>query len=182
MKPFEENWDSINRSISTTFDLVEDFGYTEIPLTSKNALLPIIYWVHHKGLASRIRSQIGLREERNSMRRWLHTVLLKAIFGGAADTILTAIRRAFIGEEFGPSYTNDTLEGFPADAIAKILKAQGRDPQITNEFIDSLLFTEKEEKRAFTILALLRPDLDFKNNFHLDHLHPRVAFGRSKLR
>jgi hypothetical protein len=108
--------------------------------------------------------------------------LLKGIFGGAADTILTAIRRAFVGEEFGPNYIAASVEQFPVKAIAGILRKAGRDPQITKEFIDSLLFTEKDEKRAFTILALLRPDLDFKNNFHLDHLHPQVGFSRSRLR
>lgn len=182
VKPFEENWDAIQRSIHATVDLVRDFGYTETSLTSKNALLPIIYWVHHKGLAEGIGSQVGLRDERNSIRRWLHTVLLKGVFGGAADTILSAIRRAFIGGEFGHEYVNGSIANFPTEGIAFTLRAQGRDPQITKEFIDSLLFTEKEEKQAFTIMALLRPDLDFKNNFHLDHLHPRVAFGRARLR
>jgi hypothetical protein len=182
VKPFEENWDAIQRSAHATFDLVKDFGYNESSLTSKNALLPIIYWIHHRGLAEQIRSQVGLRDERNSIRKWLHIVLLKGVFGGAADTILSAIRRAFIEGEFGPTYVNGSITNFPAVEIASILRAQGRDPQITEEFIDELLFTEKEEKQAFTILALLRPDLDFKNNFHLDHLHPRVAFGRARLR
>jgi hypothetical protein len=109
-------------------------------------------------------------------------VLLKGVFGGAMDTILSAIRRAFVGEELGARYVDETTMSFPVGEIATILKAQGRDPQITKEFIDSLLFVEKDEKQAFTILALLRPDLDFRNVFHLDHLHPRVAFSRAKLR
>jgi hypothetical protein len=70
----------------------------------------------------------------------------------------------------------------PVVEIAAILRAQGRDPQITKEFVDALLLTEKDEKQAFTILALLRPDLDFRNAFHLDHLHPRASFSRTKLR
>jgi hypothetical protein len=144
--------------------------------------LPIIYWIHHRQLADAIRSQVGLRDERDRIRKWLHTVLLKGIFGGAADTILAAIRRAFVAEEFGTRYVDDAVTTFPVTEIATILRAQGRDPQITKEFIDALLFTENDEKQAFTILALLRPDLDFRNVFHVDHLHPRASFSRARLR
>lgn len=182
VKPFEDNWDAIHQSIHCAFDLIKDFGYTEISLTSKNALLPIIYWIHHRQLAGGIRSQVGLREERDAIRKWLHTVLLKGVFGGAADTILSAIRRAFVGEEFGSHYITEGMTNFPVGQIATILQAQGRDPQITKEFIDSLLLTEKGEKQAFTILALLRPDLNFRNNFHEDHLHPERGFRRPRLR
>jgi hypothetical protein len=182
VRPFEENWDAIHRSIHTTFDLIKDFGHTEISLTSKNALLPIIYWIHHRGLAEGLLSQVGLREERDSLRKWLHLVLLKGIFGGSADTILSAIRRAFADEEFGTRYVSETMTSFPVAGIAAILRTQGRDPQITKEFIDSLVLTEKDEKQAFSILALLRPDLDFKNNFQLDHLHARAMFTRARLR
>jgi len=99
-------------------------------------------------------------DERRAIRNWLHIVLLKGIFGGAVDTILSAIRRAFIGEEFQAPYVTPTIERFPVADIGAILRAQGRDPQVTKEFIDSLLYTEKEEKLAFAILALLRPDLE----------------------
>jgi hypothetical protein len=41
--------------------------------------------------------------------------------------------------------------------------SQGKDPQITEEFIEPLLFTQKDAKQAFSILALLAPNLDYKN-------------------
>jgi hypothetical protein len=183
VKPFEDNWDAIHASILATFDLVRDFGYTEGSLTSKNALLPIIYWVHHKGLANGITSQVRLREDRDTMRRWLHTMLLKGVFGSSADTILTAIRKAFFGDDFGKPYVLPDMQLFPDAAIGAILRAQGKDPQITDEFIDSLLYTKYEDRQAFTILALLAPNLDYKNgDFHIDHLHPQKAFGNKALR
>ena len=183
VKPFEDNWDAIHASILATFDLVRDFGYTEGSLTSKNALLPIIYWVHHKGLANGITSQVRLREDRDTMRRWLHTMLLKRVFGSSADTILTAIRKAFFGDDFGKPYVSPDIQLFPDETVGAILRAQGKDPQITDEFIDSLLYTEYEDRQAFTILALLAPNLDYKNgDFHIDHLHPQKAFGNKALR
>jgi Protein of unknown function DUF262 len=183
VKPFEDNWDAIHASILAVFDLVRDFGYDESSLTSKNALLPIVYWVHHKGIAKGLTSQVALRDDRDTMRRWLHTVLLKGIFGASADTILAAIRKAFVGETFGLPFLAPGLSKFPAAAIGTILRAQGKDPQVTDEFIDSLLYTEYEDRQAFTILALLAPNLDYKNgDFHKDHLHPKSSFETKALR
>lgn len=183
VKPFEDNWDAIRASIAAVFDLVRDFGYNDNSLASKNTLLPLVYWVHHKGLADGITSRVGLRPERDVLRSWVHTMLLKGIIGaGSADTVLASIRRAFISESFGEPYVKQELQSFPVSGIAQILKGQGKDPQITDEFIDSLLYTQKDAKQAFTILALLSPNLDYKNgNFHADHLHPASAFRKRSL-
>ena len=183
VKPFEENWDAIRNSIASVFDLVRAFGYNDSSLTSKNTLLPVIYWVHHKEIADGITSQMGLADDRIVVRSWVHTMLLKGIIGaGAADTVLASIRRAFIGETFGSPYLRGDLKQFPSGDIAQILRTQGKDPQASDEFIDSLLLTQKDARQAFTILALLAPHLDYKNgNFHADHLHPASAFKRRKL-
>jgi hypothetical protein len=182
VKPFEDNWDAIRSSIGAVFALVRDFGHNEKTLTSKNALLPIIYWVHHHGLADGITSQMGLRPERANIRRWLHAMLLKGIFGAHSDTVLAAIRRTFMGQEFGKPFLLPDLEEFPVDKIAAALQQQGKDSGISEEFIDSLLYTQYEDKQAFSILALLSPQLDYKNgDFHKDHLHPASTFKRRKL-
>ena len=182
VKPFEDNWDTIQASILAVFDLVRDFGYNGSSLTSKNALLPIIYWVHHKSLAKNIASSVSLRDERDGIRRWLHTMLLKGVFGASADTILAAIRKAFIGDEFGSPFIKSGIDRFPAQDIGIILRSQGKDPSVTDEFIDSLLYTQYDERQSFTILALIASNLDYKNgNFHKDHLHPASAFKRKKL-
>jgi hypothetical protein len=182
VKPFEDNWDAVHASILAVFDLVGNFGYDERSLTSKNALLPIIYWVHHKGIAKGLTSQVALRDDRDAMRRWLHTMLLKGVFGSSADTILSAIRKAFVGDDFGNPFVLPRLAVFPAAEIGTILRAQGKDPHVTDEFIDSLLYTEYEDREAFTILALLAPNLDYKNgDFNKDHLHPESAFKNKAL-
>jgi hypothetical protein len=183
VKPFEDNWDAIHASILAVFELVRDYGYDESTLTSKNALLPLIYWVHHKGIAKGLTSQVALRDDRDAMRRWLHTMLLKGIFGASADTILAAIRKAFVGDSFGTPFLLPGLAGFPATAIETVLRTQGKDPRVTDEFIDALLYTEYEDRQAFTILALLAPNLDYKNgDFHKDHMHPKTAFENKSLR
>ena len=183
VKPFEDNWENIRESVLSVFDLIRDFGYNDNSLTSKNTILPVVYWVHHKGLAKGLTSRVGLRPERDILRAWVHTMLLKGIIGaGSADTVLAAIRRAFIADTFGDPYVRPELESFPTAGIAHILKTQGKDPQITDEFIDSLVVTQKDARQAFTILALLAPHLDYRNgNFHADHLHPASSFRKRSL-
>jgi hypothetical protein len=74
------------------------------------------------------------------------------------------------------------MKTFPHKEIGAIVKAQGRDPQITDDFIEELLYTPFDDRQAFTILALLAPNLDYKNgDFNKDHLHPKSAFERRKL-
>jgi hypothetical protein len=71
------------------------------------------------------------------------------------------------------------MQTFPVDAISEILKSHGKDPQITDEFINSLLYTQYDDRQAFIILSLLAPNLDYRNgDFHKDHLHPSSVFKR----
>ena len=51
-------------------------------------------------------------------------------------------------------------------AIAGILQSQGKDPLITDEFIDALLDTRYEERHAFSILAMRRVS-DATNGFRI---------------
>ncbi len=183
VKRFEQHWDEIQASVLAVFELVRDFGFDDVSLTSNNALLPIVYWVHHKGLAGKIGSQIALRDDRDTIRRWSHVVLLKQSFGAQADTILAAIRRVFFEGDFGTQYIKSAHEKFRAGEIGKVLSQHGKDQQVTNEFIEkTLLGTQYEDKQAFSILALLAPNLDYKNgDFHKDHLHPKDAFKKRQL-
>ncbi|HEY4799454.1 MAG TPA: DUF262 domain-containing protein, partial [Bacteroidia bacterium] len=50
--------------------------------------------------------------------------------------------------------------------------------EIGDDYIEELLLTQKGSQYSFPILALLYPDLDFKNNnFHQDHLHPEANYN-----
>lgn len=188
VKQFEDSWASISESILSVFDLIHDFGFDDSSLTSKNALMPIIYWVHHKSQAKEIISKTSLSSDRVLIKKWLHSMLLKGIFGGSADTVLAAIRKVFLSktpnktEKFGKPYVLSDLLNFPAKEIASMLKSQGKDTDINEDFIDSLLYTQYEEKRAFSILALLSPTLDYRNgDFHKDHLHPASSFKNRRV-
>ena len=48
---------------------------------------------------------------------------------------------------------------------------------MSEDFIAELLKNQKDSRYAFSILAMLYPNLDYRNNnFHQDHLHPAASY------
>ncbi len=177
-KEFEKHWDEIRNCVVTAFELVRDFGYTEQSLTSKNAVLPIVYYLFmSKKSKNYTRKEVAYQNDWETIKKWFHAVLLHRIFGGQADAILKVIREPIKKA----IEVNEPL--FPAQAIAARLTKTRKSITVDDEFIENLLYTRYEDRYAFPILALLYPNLDYKNgDFHKDHIHPKSGFTKSKLR
>jgi len=47
--------------------------------------------------------------------------------------------------------------------------------------IDDLLHLPYGDRRVFPLLSLLFPFVDFRNQFHVDHIYPRSRFTRKRL-
>src|SRR5690606_5230184 len=97
-KEFETEWENIRDTVLSTFDLIKSYGFTEYTLTSKNAIIPIVYYLYHKKIYNGYTIKIEYKNEREIIKNWLHIVLIKKIFGGQADSILTQIRKAFTSD------------------------------------------------------------------------------------
>jgi uncharacterized protein with ParB-like and HNH nuclease domain len=176
-KEFEKHWEEIKLAIREVFQLVTDFGYAPNTLTSLNALLPIVYYLYKSDKVKGFCQKVGYKGEREMIKRWLHVVLLHRIFGGQAEGVLKAIRDT-VKKELAKG-----VQQFPASAIATRLSKTTKSISVDDEFIENLLYTQKEDRYAFPILALLFPQLDYKNrDFHLDHCHPISQFNEKRLR
>jgi uncharacterized protein with ParB-like and HNH nuclease domain len=176
-KEFEQHWEEISLAIREVFQLVSDFGYAPNTLTSLNALLPIVYYLYKSDKVKGFCQKVKYKEDRNLIKRWLHVALLHRIFGGQAEGVLKAIRDT-VRKELGRG-----SELFPASAIANRLSKTTKSISVDEEFIENLLYTQKEDRYAFPILALLFPHLDYKNkDFNLDHCHPISQFNEKKLK
>lgn len=175
-KDFENHWLKIKLAIREVFQLVTDFGYAPNTLTSMNALLPIVYYLYKTESVKGFCKKIQYKKDRAVIKRWLHIVLLHRIFGGQAEGVLKVIR---------DTIKKDILKGiggFPANKIATRLSKTNKSITVDEEFIEELLYTSKDSRYAFPILALLFPNLDYKNqDFHLDHCHPISHFKPKKL-
>lgn len=169
---FEKNWDKIRDAILSTFDLLRSFGFNDLHLISKNAVLPIVYYLYHKDIYKDFMNKKQYKSERETIKKWLYLVLLKQVFGSSSDTRLTQIRQAFT-DNIEKAPLNAGVDSFPIEF--KALKNFSL--YVDDEFIEELLRTQKEDKYSFLILSMLYPNLDYKSNsFHKDHLHPVSQF------
>ncbi|KFI23712.1 hypothetical protein HW44_02255, partial [Nitrosococcus oceani] len=107
--------------------------------------------------------------DREIIGKWLNVSLVKRLFGGTSDSVLNQIRKAFT-DNVVETPIAENISIFPTQDINKEIR---KDTGVSDEFIEELLMTQKDDRYAFSLLALLFPQLDFKNNdFHKDHLHP----------
>lgn len=183
MQLFEGNWQKIRAAIISVFDLIKDhYGYTDKTLSSYLALLPIIYYVYHKGIADGIASKTAYAQDRAVIKKWLAQTLVKRIFSGQTDTLLTNIRNVFTQNvEKTPLSKNFGL--FPAGEIAKALRGTVKDMSLDDDYIDTILQrTQKDDPIAFSILALLYPHYDYQHgNYHKDHVFAATFFKKENL-
>lgn len=172
-KDFESNWEKIRKCILETFELLRSLGFTDYSLTSKNAVLPIIYYLYHKNIYDNFskKAQDIFKEDRDIIKKWLHRVLIKRVFGSSSDTVLSQIRQTFTDNIEMPFKT--TFDTFPKEFDTVRIGNY-----VDDDFIEGLLKERKDSRYSFSILSLLYPNLDYRNNdFHKDHIHPQNKFN-----
>jgi hypothetical protein len=150
--------------------LLTSFGFTERSLTSANSILPIAYYLLKRGLPTSYDSSKKYSSDRAAVHQWLLKSLLRGAFGAHGDTVLSSMR----------SVIKASNRAFPSEALTD--KVQKVNRRFTDEDIDDLLGTCYGQKQAFLVLSLLYPWVDYRNAFHLDHIHPQSAFTPKRLR
>lgn len=179
---FEKKWDEIKSAIHSAFDLIKSYGFTDTTLTSKNAIIPIIYYLYHNNIYTDFYRKKIYENDRNTIRKWLHIVLIKRIFGGQADAILAKIRSVFT-DDIAKYKMKNTICDFPFDLILEELKGTIKDMTFDDDYIDKLLLTQKDDPLCFSILAVLYPHLDYRNgDFHKDHIFAQSFFTEKNIR
>ncbi|WOA31650.1 DUF262 domain-containing protein [Alloalcanivorax xenomutans] len=174
----QQEWPEIKERITETFRLVRRFGITPQSLTSRNAVIPICYYLYKKcssgePLFRKINNLAKCHEQRAVISQWFYMALLKGVFGGQADSILSSMR-----DVLEKHLTNDI---FPLPAIIERYKATNKDLRFDEETLDKLLETQHGEGRCRALLHLLFPEMNVSEVFHIDHLHPRASFDKKLL-
>lgn len=178
-----DTWEDIRDAVVETFRMIASFGLNDASLRAKNAALPLAYYVFHKGrddaagargLVSTINKPTANQNDRAKMRQWLLMSLLRGVFGRAADSLLTRLRRLIHDNLDDPT-------GFPLTAILASFRGTARDLTFDDVFVDRLLVTQKDDANCYSVLALLQPDIDIQQRLHADHLHPAADFGSGRL-
>lgn len=171
---FDDNWERIKKCIEVTFELLKKWGFNDSSLRAKNAVIPIVYYIYHNEIEDEICKDIKHIEEKNAIRKWLCISLLKGVFGGQSDSVLTGIRKVL--------KSNFKKQIFPFEQIkAEFASNDAKSLTLSDEVIDDILKTQKNAPNSYAILALLYSHLRYDSiAYHKDHLHPAAKFCKLK--
>lgn len=178
----EKEWNEIKACILATFRLIHLMGLNDESLRAKNAAIPITYYLYHKGrnpqslhkgLYAEINNLAKHPLDRQRISQWLMMSLLKGVFSGQGDTLLSKLR-----EVIRENLSGDT---FPLQSIINEYKGKTKDLAFDEDFIDRILKIQKDDPKCFTVLALLMPDRICTSILHKDHLHPAAEFTTERL-
>ncbi len=172
MLKIERNWDAITNSIRIAVKLVSSFGYNRETLTSNNAIIPIAYYLFKIGATESYPTSTKNLVDKERIRKWLILSLVKRAFSGQPDNVLRPIRKIIL----------ENHESFPTELIIDKFKGTTKSLLFSTEDIENLLHYKYGQGFTFSILSLLYPQLDYNNQFHIDHIFPKSLFTKAKLR
>lgn len=194
---FEQHWPEIKKAIIAGFDLVANMGLSNFTLRAKNSVIPIIYFIYHKQITDEINHPLKHKADKTLIQKWLNISLLKGVFGGQSDNVLTKIRKVIYGklennlslieQNITASDTDKNcwlaeLKAIPfpfTDIVSEFAADPSKNLTFNDAFIDELLKTQYESGEAYLILSLLYPQLDYFNqDTHKDHLHNADFFRK----
>jgi hypothetical protein len=170
----ESGWDkNVRAPLLLAAELVASFGYHNKTLTSANVMIPVAYYLRALGSPAGYCTSPKFADDRALVRKWLVGGLLKSVFSAKTDTLLSAVRAAIADSEG---------KAFPLDDIEKALLEHGVSLKFTPEELEQLLASEYGKRNTFSVLAALYPSLNTQFKFHLDHVFPKSAFHKPRLR
>ena len=179
-KKIYDERNAITECIEAACTLLNRYGILERGLTTKLALLPIVYHIHKHKLASQVRKTFhnGLLQSVESgiyvdMRTWLFRAIVTNFFTFGTNEKLERIQKI--------QQNNCKPDIFPID---EIIKAMSPHLNINDDLIGKLLDTEK--KNAFSVLNIIysttreRTFLQTTTSYDIDHVHAQTHFDKSK--
>lgn len=164
-------------SVEKAFDLVADFHLLEKGLTTKLAVIPLVYYIYkHKLSHTAIQSTNAMSGVYIDMRKYLYRAILKNLYEAGTDEILKNIRDII--------NTSSSNNHFPYNEIestyTKLI--------ITNADVDNFLATRKQN--AFPVLNIIYA-LGASSGlcmtpvagqaYDVDHMHPKATFTPATL-
>lgn len=169
-----QRWGRIKRAVEAAVDLANTFGIDRDTLTSRNALIPVAYYLYWHDLKLRSSSAFDVRNA-TAVRKWLSKALLNNVFGGASDNVLRDIREVI------RSQAEESAE-FPVAEIDKMIERRGRTAHLNDGTVDELLSIRYGNRTAFLALSLLYESNSWGTmSFHQDHILPRALFSERRL-
>ena len=172
MLQIENNWEKITQAIRIAVKLISSFGYNKETLASNNAVIPVAYYLMKIEASDSFPFSTKNIKDKANIKKWLVLSLVKRAFSGQPDNVLRPIRKIL----------RESNESFPIQKIISKFKGTNKSLLFSVEDIENLTYYKYGQGFTFSILSLLYPQLDYNNQFHIDHIFPKSLFSRAKLR
>lgn len=174
----KDNWEKIKSALTKTVDLLVSFGFSGSLLTSQNSVIVIAYHFMKGGNSS--------EATKEGVRKYLLYALLKNVYGGQGDQVITSFRNSLRKTVVDESSKIKSYElkqpTFPFTELLNLKLPANKTLKISLEDIDDFM-DYKKGANSFFILSLLYPNIKFTQvHFHQDHIHPNTRFSDAKLR
>lgn len=171
----EAGWETcVAAPLHAAVELASSLGWTNKALSSFNVLIPVAYYLKQAKPPANFLDHPAWAEDRQAIRQWLITSLLKSAFSAKTDTLLAACRSAIKAAKLA--------DGFPLSDLQAALATHGVPLSFTDLDIDQLLEAEYGKRDTFSILAALYPSMSGQFKFHVDHIYPQAGFHKPRLR
>ncbi len=162
----KENWDSIQRAIKDTVDLLNEFGFNSENMISYMAVSPMVYYRYKGGNFD--------SSNKAELRKYIVIAQVKQIFGTSSNSALTSIREAL---------KTASSNSFSMKNLNEIRFTGDRTLRYTADEIDAMFDTYEIGVYTFMLLSLLYPNLKYsQKGFHQDHMHPYTGFKEEKIK
>jgi hypothetical protein len=173
MAKMEEQWSEMRSSLLVARSLLGSLGYSAQTLSAASVLIPLAYYVHHRGLQPSYVTSSAAASDRALIESWVNRSLMKrGIWGSGLDTLLNRLRDVI---------RTQGADGFPLEALETAMAALGKPLKFETAEVSELLDLRYGRPRTFSTLAVLYPGLDMTKSFHVDHIFPRSRFTAAKL-
>lgn len=171
LEKIEDNWETIKSSLSQTIALLSSFGFNDKNIVSKNAVLPISYYIRNKTVTNFVNSSNqDLMKIKNDIQKWFVLNTIRNVFGSSSDTTLKQC------QEILEQYKN---KEFPYQKLNEKLSVSST---FNEAEINNFLLYTYGTKYSYLLLTLLYPDRDWLDKKYAeDHIFPQSEFTRPKL-
>ena len=170
LEKIENNWETIKDSLEKSIQLLNSFGFTEKNIVSKNAVLPIAYYLKQMNITNFVNSSdIEVVKDKNNIQNWFIINTVRNIFSGSSDNTLKACQEIL----------NSNKKRFPYKELNDRLSMESK---LGEAEIENYLWTTYSTRYSFLLLSLLYPDRDWSDKkYNEDHIFPQNEFTKAKL-
>jgi hypothetical protein len=174
MSKLEASWDKVSDALRKSVRLLADFGFSDRTLTANSVVIPIAYYLHKRHVPESYFTHDSHAFDRDAIRIWITRSIIKSgVWGSGLDQLLVALRQVI---------ANHGTDRFPVVELEKVLALRGKSLTFTEEEVRELATMSISDRRVFSLLSLLYPGMDLRNDFHVDHVFPAALFTKTKLR